>query len=337
LKKQNVYIFGWPSFVGGADTKLAHLVSLLHAEFVLTVVPNDARFLVGEFWPAYLKERGVHSCTMEDLPKRLEGIGLAMSNDCFFTDGIAKRAKEKGLQIVWSSEMMWHHAGELDAVAEGVIDKMLYTSELQKSVLGKGYGSLPSHVTGNYIDATYFPFSERLNETFAIGRLSRPAAEKYPEDFPVFYERLDLPETRFRVMAWDEKLAWKYRWHNFDSRWDLLPAEAESQVQFLQSLDLFVYPLGHRFIESWGRSTVEAMLSGAIPLVPCGHHLDHLVVDGVTGFICADFTDFKARCHELYWEPEKRQRMRRAGRRHAEHSLCNREEHISIWREVFAG
>jgi hypothetical protein len=336
VNKQNIFIFGWPSFVGGADTKLAHLIPLLHDQFNITIIPNEARFLAERFWPKYLKDYGVKSCMIEDLPNQLQGFGLAMSNDCFFINGIALRAKEKGLKIIWSSEMMWNHAGELDAVRDGVMDRVLYTSELQKSILQKGYGSLPGVVTGNYIDPSYFPYRERLKETFAIGRLSRAAPEKYPEDFPVFYERLDLPDTRFRVMAWDDKLAWKYRWHNFDSRWDLLKAEAETQVNFLQSLDLFVYPLGHRFIESWGRSTVEAMLSGAIPIVPGGHHLDHLVVDGITGFICHDFSDFKSRCHELYWDFNKRQRMCRAAREHAEYTICNKEKHLAIWRTVFS-
>ena len=31
-------------------------------------------------------------------------------------------------------------------------------------------------------------------------------------------------------------------------------------------LDLFVYPLGHQFIESWGRVVAEAMLTGCVPI-----------------------------------------------------------------------
>ena len=79
-----------------------------------------------------------------------------------------------------------------------------------------------------------------------------------------------------------------YKHHRFDRRWDLLPKEAESQVEFLHSLDLFVYSLGPTFRESWGRSTVEAMLTGAVPLVPKGggHHLENLIPHGQGGFLC---------------------------------------------------
>ncbi|MBM3883020.1 MAG: glycosyltransferase family 4 protein [Verrucomicrobia bacterium] len=332
--KPCLYIFGWPSFVGGADTKLAHLLLLLRDHFSITVVPNENRHLHDKPWMRRLRELGVAYGLLEQLPGKLEGIGLGMSNQCFFTHTIAQRAKERGLRIIWSSEMMWHHKGELEAVKQGIIDKVLYVSEVQKEALAPGYGALPSAMTGNYIDPAYFPFKERRNPAFTIGRLSRAAPEKYPEDFPVFYEALGVPECRFRVMAWDDKLKQKYRWHKFDDRWDLLPAERQSSLHFLQSLDLFVYPLGHRFTESWGRSTVEAMLTGCIPLAPPGHHLDHLIVHGETGFVCGDFLEYHDYAHRLYRDPALRRRLATQCRRHATENLCNRERHLRVWIEA---
>lgn len=335
FRRPNVTIFGWPSHLGGADTKLAHLLQLLHKDVEFTVVPNEKRHLEAPFWPDYLRNLGIRCCLLDHLPRRLNGFALALSNQCFFTHKICHRAKERGLKIVWSSEMMWHHEGELDAVKEGLIDRVLYTSRLQQSVLGPNYGRIPGTITGNYIDPAQFPFTERRRPGFTIGRLSRPAPEKYPEDFPVFYECLELPECRFRVMAWDEKLAAKYRWHRFDHRWDLLPAEQEETVRFLHSLDLFVYPLGHFFTESWGRSTVEAMLTGAIPLVPPGHHLDELIVPGETGYICQDFREYREWAHELYLNFPKREAMSRRCREHAANNLCAAEQHRRVWLEVF--
>lgn len=335
LAKPKLFIFGWPSFVGGADTKLAHLLVLLHEHCDITVVPNEGRHIHNKTWTRFLEKLGVKYGLLDRLPAKLTGFGLSISNQCFFTHRIAHRAKERGLTIVWSSEMMWHHQGELEAVRDGLIDKVLYTSELQMQVLSPGYGSLPGAITGNYIDPSYFPFKERRNEVFAIGRLSRADLAKYPEDFPVFYESLDLPEVRFRVMAWDEKLRQKYRWHRFDSRWELLKAEQEGQIGFLHSLDLFVYPLGHNFTESWGRSTVEAMLTGAIPLVPPGHNLENLLVDGETGFVCGDFLEYQRHAHALFNDRPMREAMAQRCHEHAVHTLCNREEHLMLWLEVF--
>jgi hypothetical protein len=333
-EKPKLYIFGWPSFLGGADTKLAHLLFLLRGHYDTTVVPNHAARLREQYWTRFLEKLRIKYMTFRHLPRKLQGIGLSLCNRRFFLDKIAHRVKERGLKIIWSSEMMWHHEGELEAVKQGVVDKVLYVSEFQKRYLVKGYGNLPSAIVGNYIDPRFFPFNERRHRTFAIGRLSRHDPAKYPEDFPVFYECLDLPDTRFRVMAWSKALARKYRWHRFDARWELLPPEAEPQVKFLHSLDLFVYPLGHTFKESWGRSTVEAMLTGCVPLVPAGHHFENLIVHGQSGFICADFLEYKEHAHRLCTDFDYHQQIARQCREHAVTRLCVAKDHLEIWREA---
>jgi len=333
--KTSVYIFGWPSFVGGADTKLAHLLTLLHKEYRFTVIPNDPFRLREKTWTALMDRLGVRYTLLGHLPKKLKGFALALCNDRFFGNRLAQKAKERGLTTIWSSEMAWHHNGEVEAIKQGLVDKVLYVSEVQKKRLCKTYGKLPSVITGNYIDPRSFPFRPRRNKTFAIGRLSRPDPEKYPEDFPVFYEALGLPNTRFRVMAWDEGLAKKYRWHHFDERWELLPPLKESQRKFLYSLDLFVFPLGHTCTEVWGRSTVEAMLTGCIPLVPEGHHFAQLIVSGESGFICGDFLEYQTWAQKLYYDFPWRKKVALQCWRHATHELCDAGKHRRVWREVF--
>jgi hypothetical protein len=328
-------VFGWPSFVGGADTKLAHLLRLLNGHLRITVIPNYPEQLEERVWTRELDALGIAYTTLDRLPRRLTGFGLSLCNDYFFTAGKAAQAKERGLKVVWSSEMMWHHEGELEGVKQGLVDKVLYTSEVQKKSLMEGYGKVPGFITGNYIDPDCFPFRDRRHSTFTIGRLSRPDAAKYPEDFPVFYESLGLGDVRYRVMAWDQELRNKYAWHRFNGQWDLLEAAAEPQLQFLHSLDLFVYPLGHKFVESWGRSTVEAMLTGAIPLVPLGHHLENLMEHGKTGYVCHDFLEYQEHAQRLNRDYAARRTMARQCRDQAEHRLCNRAEHLKVWLEVF--
>jgi len=332
--KPNLFIFGWPGFVGGADTKLAHLVPLLCDDFAVTVVPNSAALLEQKRWTDFLSQHGASYSSLADLGKTLTGTALSMCNLHFFTGNLARMAKERGLKVVWSNEMMWFHDGEKEAVENGLVDRVLYTSEFQKEKLSHGHGELPGVITGNYIDPQQFPFVERRSGTFAIGRLSRADPLKYPEDFPVFYECLELPDTRFRVMGWSDELAEKYRWHSFDHRWDLLAEEQEPPLPFLHSLDLFVYPLGHNFQESWGRSTVEAMLTGCVPLVPRGHHFENLMVHGENGFVCNDFEDYRCHAHELRADSLKRLRIARAAREFAEHVTCRREDHRRKWKEA---
>ncbi len=330
-----VYVFGWPSDVGGADTKLAHLIRLLGRHCRLTLVPNTAEELNDHRWRSACEQWGARCCLFDQLDPHLNGTGLALCNGRFFPDRIAHRAKERGLRILWSGEMMWPHPGELDAIREGVIDQVLYVSPLQQMALQARHAGVPWALTGNYVNPDEFPFRRPVSGPFTIGRLSRPDPDKYPEDFPVFYEALGLEPCRYRVMAWDEALARKYCWHAFGPEWELLGPAQESAPEFLSTLDLLVYPLGHRVVESWGRAVVEAMLTGCIPLVPAGHHLEHLFTHGETGYVCRDFLEYQAHARSLQENPRRRREMARAVREHALTAHCSMEEHRKIWLELF--
>ena len=365
MKKPPLYIFNWPSNVGGADTKVTHLLLLLHGHYDITMVPNTREQLLQLGWRKFLKRLNVKAARWDDLPKKLHGVALSLCNGKFLGEGIVLQAKQRGLRVIWSSEMMWHHGPEIAAVTFGVIDKVLYVSEVQKQLLAPGYGKCPSAITGNYIAPEMFPFSERVRAADAplvIGRLSRPDPAKFPADFPEFYESLEgetriarrnangktirgnsrnscqAPRTKFRVMAWSDQMRDVYNHHGFDARWDLLEKETESQADFLHSLDLFVYSLGPAFRESWGRSTVEAMLTGCVPLVPKGggHHLENLVPHGKAGFLCSSNDEFREQVQRLRRDVALRKKLSRAARRHAENELCNHAEHLRVWKEALS-
>jgi len=83
--------------MGGADTKLAHLLLLLHKHVTFTVVPNVSAQLKETKWRQFLHGLGIRTALIDQLPTRQSGYALALSNQCFFTHGIARRAKECGL------------------------------------------------------------------------------------------------------------------------------------------------------------------------------------------------------------------------------------------------
>jgi glycosyltransferase involved in cell wall biosynthesis len=196
---------------------------------------------------------------------------------------------------------------------------------------------------GNYIDPEVFPFRLRgrwkeEGRPFTIGRLSRPDPDKFPDDFPFTYEGLGLAKpVRFRVMGWSEDLARRWPGHVFDNNWELLPPAAEPSAEFLDSIDVFVYELGSRFSESWGRAVAAAMLCGAVPLIPAGkkHHLHRLVPHGIGGFHCENGEDFRRYARKLQTDSKMLEEMSRGARRWAVEKLCSAEEHLRLWRLVF--
>jgi hypothetical protein len=364
----SLYFFGWPDHVGGASTKLAHLLALLAPHYSVYVIPDDEICFEPHEWLGWMEHVGVTPIRLKDLPEQLEGWAVALCHGEFFSKGYSTEAKRRGLRIAWSSEMMWLYRAEKLAVFAGEPDVILYVSEVQREALEPSYwflwngeerpGNLPRQqqgmipgnnergplrwvMTGNYIDPTCFPFLDRSqNRRFSetvVGRLSRPDPLKFPENFPSLYEALDQGNTRFRIMAWDKKMGETWPQHVFDRRWEFLKAMQESQHRFLQSLDIFAYGVGPHFKESWGRSTVEAMLCGAVPLVPRGdgHHLDQLVAHGISGFTYGSDEEFIEYGRMLARDEDLRGKMSVATREWAVTRLCDEQEHLAQWRRVF--
>lgn len=329
--KEPLYIFGVPGKVGGAATKIRHLIYLLKDVYTITVVLNHVSWMKCKDVTRFLDSQNAKYCLMRDLPTKTDAKALVICELDFFKSGRARQLKSRGMKVIFSNEMMWLFEGEEAAVKEGLVDKVLFVSDFQACSFAAIYSGVPSAIPGNYVAPEDFSFVERTNARFTLGRLSRPDMDKYPEDFPVFYEEFGIRDARFRVMAWDEKLARKYRWHRFSDAWDLLPAGKEDTERFLQSLDLFVYPLGHRVKESWGRSTVEAMLTGCIPLVPIGHQFHCLIEPGEAGYLCDSFESFRNRVLELHDDHALRRRMSRNCAEHARAALCNADQHREVW------
>lgn len=329
-----LYLFGIPGGVGGAATKVAHLLKLLRNDFAITVVVPDPRLLKDREVIRCTAPHEIRVCLRKHLADRLEGVALAICELTFFSGGIAAAAQAKGLKVVWSNEMMFPFKGEEEGARSGVVDRVLFVSEFQEAAFARMYEGVPKFKTGNYIDPDDYVWKERRNPLFMIGRLSRPDPKKYPLDFPVFYEELGFREARYRVMAWSPEVQKQYRWHRFGPEWELLPANREAALKFLYSLDLFVYPLGHRIQESWGRAVVEAMLTGCVPLVPKGHQFEKLMVHGESGFICGKFGEWKEAARELHANYAWRKQVSRRASEFAREELCNPEEHRKRWVEA---
>ena len=83
-------------------------------------------------------------------------------------------------------------------------------------------------------------------------------------------------------------------------RWNQTEAPPPTEV-LKATLALFVYDLREDCSESWGRAVVEAMLTGAVPLVPDHprHHLRHIVPQGVGGFLCSTNDEWRGHAQGL--------------------------------------
>ena len=87
--KQKVYLFNWPCPVGGAGTKVTHLLRLLANDYDWTCVPNTAEQYADVKVRRWLARRGIKAARWEELPQRLDGWGLCICNTWWLLEGRA--------------------------------------------------------------------------------------------------------------------------------------------------------------------------------------------------------------------------------------------------------
>ena len=241
----------------------------------------------------FLKSHSVKILTWKDLPKSESGYAIAFCNFRLFSeDWRAKKIKNIGLKLIWSNDMMWTTKEELACLKNKLISAHIYTSEFHKQVLEKKAPILKefkSFILPNYFHFNNYkrlPKKNYLKNQFVIGKLSRADEMKFSENFPLFYDKMPVENPKFRIMGWQQKLSDKFKWFEFDKeRWELLPENQETIIEFLSQLDLYVFNAHHDYIENQTRAMIEAQLLGIPAIAPNYGNFPNMVWHGRNGFI----------------------------------------------------
>ena len=137
------------------------------------------------------------------------------------------------------------------------------------------------------IDIRRFPFRDPGDapaRPFTVGRLSRDDCTKHHAEDPALYRRLAAAGIRVRLMGGTciaAELA------GVDGI-EILPAGAMPPLEFLRSIDCFVYRTSSTWYEAFGRVVSEAMAAG-VPLVcsPSGGYA-HYLTPGADALVVGD-------------------------------------------------
>ena len=311
--KTDLYVFQWISDLGGADTRLKELLILLKDRFRITCIPND-EFRLGEKRNTdFLDSLGVKYCMPESLPEKLEGFAYANCNFRLFSErSRIDLIKSKGLTFLWSNDMMWTTGEEIEAIKAGKVDCCLFTSPFHWSRLGKSvFGAKKDQrgaILDNYFDGSTWPYKDRPSRgSVVFGKVSRDDPMKYSEDFPVFCESVTRGlDCRYRFMGWGEKQNKKYSWFRFSDKWDRLKTNSVGTLEFLSSLDVFLYNCNHKFVENQSRAIVEAQLTGLPVVAPNKWNFPNMIWTERTGFLWNDLEEAAAACAQLCDEDTRR-------------------------------
>ena len=302
----SLYIFQWISDLGGADTRLKELLILLHKDFSITCIPNDDFRLNEKQNTDFLDNLGIQYCAASKLPKKLEGFAYSNCNFRIFSEKEKiKQIKDSGLKFLWSNDMMWVSTEELEEIAKGNVDCMLFTSPFHRDVLSPAVlQANPKQTTAileNYFDSTIWPYIERPQKALvSCGKVSRDDFDKFSENFPIFYESAteNLP-VNYKIMGWNDALKEKYSWFDFSNKWELLPANAKKTQLWFNDLDIFLYDCNFKFVENQSRTVIESQLTGCPVVAPNKWNFPNMLWDQRTGFLWDNLDQLKDSIEQL--------------------------------------
>ena len=336
----HLFVCGYPSDVGGANTELWHSVKLWRRFGVeVTLIPT---WKADPVWQDRLEGIGCQTCEsnpddLQNVPGLADGVVISMCNTRFLA--AAERFRELGCRIVWLGCMNWLFPEERRHYRQyGVFDRHVFQSHYQQQRLrGQlatfGYDDARGRIIRGAFDVAEFPFQPRAHapgETFILGRLSRAAPEKFSPRTWHIYGRLPPPITA-RVMGWaasvQARLGPPPGWA------ECLPPGAESARTFLAGLHCLAHASGGA-MENWPRVGLEAMAAGVPVVVENKGGWAEMLRHGQTGLLCNDDNEMVEHVARLARDPQHRLTIISQARHAVETELANPETWWQAWREL---
>ena len=138
-------------------------------------------------------------------------------------------------------------------------------SELLQEFLPTEYTYVKEDWTPTFdISEYYLPVKKTFSSPITIGRHGRDGAEKWHENTSDLL--LAYPNSKdYKVCILGGANQIKTRLGSLPSNWEVYEFGSKSPLDYLDSLDVFIYLPHSKLVEAFGRTIVEAMIAG----IPC--------------------------------------------------------------------
>lgn len=292
----HIYVIGYPSSRGGANTELWHTLKLWRFHGVeITLVPS---WSTSKDWRDRTSAIGCRHYTdglkirRDDLHLPDGSVAIAFCRDQF----IVSRQWLQNCRLIYVPCMSaWREPIETLCHQEfGPYDAYVFQSEYQRSCLQpiiERYGKdFHESVIRGAFDVRDFPYSPlpHINGCpFVIGRLSRHDPRKFSMDLWDIYTQ--IPNSRGRVMGWNRHVE-KYIGRPPESV-EVLSQCQEPALDFLRSLHAMVMP-GGVATENWPQVVLEAMSAGVPVITDNRGGVREMIRHGETGYLCKSDDEF---------------------------------------------
>jgi glycosyltransferase involved in cell wall biosynthesis len=343
MANRELWVVGYPSFVGGADTELDHMIDLwrvhdVHVHLVPTSVPD---LCVRQMCDA----RGCVTHTYRD---DLFGDKILISycNGEFLNrlPRICMAARPRA--VLWANCMTWCFEAELQAHRHGMIDYFLFQSTFQRQALLpklQQYGAVrelegyrPFFNPHNQSQALEFRL-EDPREYFGVGRVSRDDADKYSQETWMTFGKVSAPlPVKVFLLGFGEGargkcgLGTQCPWLDWMT-W--LPG-AIPVHEFYRRIHTVIHLTGGSR-ENWPRFVLESWATGVPVIVDDDYGVGEMVTDGMNGFKVKTSDEASFRASQLAFDEPLRQQMARAGYATLMNEHANPERSFEPFRRLF--
>lgn len=278
---------GAPSALGGADTELRDTI-LLFEKYGLEyeVVSNEA-YKKGDY-------RG----------KVVASFCNGGFLDRIFDDPPAR--------VFWFNCMTWTFPKELQALKDGLITDVVFQSAYQRDILLPQFNETGSDMRvwacPSYVSAHRFRNSRSSHPYFGVGRISRPDPDKFaPDTWDIYFRIASLLPKAFYIMGVSEAVLAKIGPPKDAECVTLYPPNAMPTEVFFRLIDITIQK-NCCARESYGRTMVEAMFSGVVPLVQSDFAYPELLGKGGPELgkllLCSSSDEFVERATMLGSQPK---------------------------------
>jgi glycosyltransferase involved in cell wall biosynthesis len=314
-----IWVSGFPSAYGGADTELDHLIDLWRAYRVdVHLVPNHAPdanhlsdvmargCLVHAYHPGIFADRVVVSFCNGEFLERLPAIVAAGRPAC----------------VVWANCMTWNFPREIEAHQAGLIDVFVFQSEYQRSMIAPALEAIrpirdltdyrPFFNTHNAMQRLKFSYREPAKDGyFGLGRVSRDDANKYPPDmWKIFAQVVSPLPTKTFILGFGpnaiERCGSRPPCEWLD--WMTWSPSAIEPADLYRRIHVLIHKTGGSR-ENWPRTVLESMATGVAVIAEADWALPQMIENEVTGFLCRSSEEMSFRASQLAFDEPLRHQM----------------------------
>ena len=334
-----LWVAGYPSYFGGADTELYNIICVLR-EYGIEVncVP-----MFGED-PNMRKEMdsiGVKTYKYEPTIFKDKVVG-SRCNGSFLQKLPEIMEKGKPRTTIFSNCMTYLFPLEIKAQSQGWLDFHTYVSNFQRSMimdqLTEKSGVKVQELVGY---KPYFHIRdefrvERPEETFNIGRLSRNDPAKFAPDMWRMFDRvLSKRHKKVFIQAYSQQVAKKVGTPPPGLDWMTTGPNEIPVKEFYHKLHCILHKTGGSR-ESYCRIVPECYAHGTVMIAENDFAFPDLIIDGETGFVCDSSDEMSFRASEMANYESERIRIVNNAYDHLKNNLMNKDECVKPWIEVLS-